>query len=70
MIHLQNGAVLDLLRKQAVKLKREERTWEEQVSIVRSIIPIYLGLDRLLENDRDSYQMMDQIYEKITARVR
>lgn len=70
MIHLQNGAVLDLLRKQAVKLKREERTWEEQVSIVRSIIPIYLGLDHLLENDRDSYQMMDQIYEKITARVR
>ena len=70
MIHLQNGAVQDLFRKQSEKLKREERTWEEQVSIVRSIIPIYLGLDHLLENDRDSYQMMDQIYEKITARVR
>lgn len=70
MIYLQNVEVLDLLRKQAVKLKREERTREEQVSIVRSIVPIYLGLDRLLESNRDSYQMMDQIYEKITAHVR
>jgi len=51
MINLQNVWVINLLKKQAMKLKREERTRKEQIKIIRCLIPFYQGMDLLLEDE-------------------
>lgn len=70
MIMLQNSFVYHLLNKQMLQVRREDKTSEQKVKIIKSLTSIYQGLDELLQDDKIYYDTMNQIHDRVSTKVK